>query len=183
MEPLAASSSRSERRLLVLVLVALWGCATDEVEFGPPGGLRARREGNTDNAACPTEAAADGSVCPDWSTELFPMLDETGPYGCALASCHGTAPGAAGLHIPPGDASTAYDNMAAFENAGRPYVGGEDSYILCNLSPDPDVKIGSLMPLVGGPVEGLVMGDDLVALGNWVLCGGPKTGSGGTGGN
>ena len=149
------------------------GCETDDVLFGPPGGLRARREGNTDGM-CPIPAESDGSVCPDWTTEIYPLFDEEGPYGCALASCHGVPPGGSGLFMPPGDAATAWDNMAVFENAARSYVGEEDSYILCNLSPDPDNKIGSLMPLVGGPVAGLVEGDDLIALGDWVLCGSPK---------
>jgi hypothetical protein len=158
-----------------LVIAMLLGCQTDDVEFGPPGGLRARREGNTKNDACPIDPAADGSVCPDWTTEIFPLFDETGPYGCGLANCHGQAPGSAGLFIKAGDPTAAYTNMSAFKNAGRPYIGPPDeAYLLCNLSPDPDVKIGSLMPLVGGNVEGLVLGDDLIALGNWVLCGSPQ---------
>ncbi|MCA9621638.1 MAG: hypothetical protein KC731_21595 [Myxococcales bacterium] len=162
------------RRAVPLGLtLSLTACLSDDVEFGLPGGLRARREGNTGNEACPIDPAADGSVCPDWTTDIYPLFDENGTYGCALQSCHGRAPGASGLFIPPGDAATAYANMSMFENATRPYVGGADSYILCNLSPDPDVKIGSLMPLVGGPVQGLVSGDDLVALSNWVLCGSP----------
>ncbi len=156
-------------------LLTLPACDSDEVTFGLPGGLRARREGNTNNGGCPTPAGADGLTCPDWSSEIFPLFDDSGAYGCAQASCHGTSPGGAGLFIPPGDASAAYDNMAAFKNAGRPYIGGSKSYILCNLSPDPDFKIGSLMPLVGGSVKGLVANDDLVAVANWVLCGAPKT--------
>ena len=180
------------RRLLIPLAFVTMGlaaaaCLEDDVRYGPPGGLRIRGANQTgDEGACPLPADIDPVACPDWSTQIFPMFDATGKFGCALDFCHGVPPGGASLYMPPGDPATSYDNMAAYAPFGRPYIGPDaqdTAYLICNLSSDPDVNLGTaVMPKIVAGVEGLPLGDDLKMIAEWVNCGMPKGASGGVGG-
>lgn len=172
------------RKLLPwLALGALVACEDDNVRFGPPNNLRPPGGGSV---ACPAPAGATGTVCPEWETEVFPMLEEKS--GCTNKACHSEDKPSGGLALVEGDAAKSYEALAAFKNAaGRPYVADAEKadpeappYMICNVTATPPV--GPLMPPSG------MSDEDLVVLGNWALCGmkqkggTPLEGSGGSGG-
>ena len=155
---------------LCMTLVLLWaGCQDETVRFGQPGGLRVTSE------ACPLPQGTDSSLCPDWATVVYPVLEAN---NCSQGGCHGVAEDNA-PHLPAGDPMAAYDNMANYENYSRPYIGEgkqETAFILCNLQEKYNFIDSRLMP------PGVKMGaDDLLVLGNWVACG-MRKGDGGVGG-
>jgi len=172
-----------------LLALVIFGCQQDTTRFGPPGGLRVRGNDQSNSSqSCPLPAESTGDPCPDWATEIFPLFD--GKYGCTLDNCHGGSIGAASLTLYEGDASASYDAMAAYENYGRKYFeeNGQDSaYLMCNLSNDPQINflLSSPMPILTEGVTSLVVGEDLILVGNWVGCGMLKeaaVGQGGAGG-
>jgi hypothetical protein len=169
--------------LLALVSAALLGCLDDKVTFGPPQGLR--RSTRCFDEVCPIPAASEGMACPDFATQVFPLLDDPILYGCTLAGCHGDPARQAGFFMPAGDADSSYDNMAAYVNPdlNRPYVSSDPAdkpYFLCNLSTDPEVNACSEHM----PTEGFarVEGSNLAILGAWALCNMPKQSESGAGG-
>ncbi len=166
-----------------LLAACVFGCEDDSTRFGPPGGLRVRGNDQTNNSQpCPLPEGVSGDPCPDWATEVFPLFD--GKYGCTLDNCHSGSVGAASLTLYEGDASASYDAMAAYDNYGRKYFeeNGQDSaYLMCNLSNDPQINflLSSPMPILTEEVTSLVVGEDLILVGNWVACGMLKQGGGG----
>ena len=155
---------------LLSILLLLISCDDDEVRFGPPGGLRVTSE------ACPLPPSSSASDCPDWSTVVFPILEAN---SCSAAGCHATAADNQPV-IVPGDPSTSYDNLAAYENYSRPYIQAnrpDRAFVLCNLQPTFNFIDSFVMP-PSGPIAAA----DLTVIGNWVACGMQKFG-GGVGGN
>ena len=68
-------------------------CLEDDVRYGPPGGLRIRGANQTGNeGACAMPPDIDQASCPDWETQIFPLFDEDGKFGCSLGFCHGVPP-------------------------------------------------------------------------------------------
>jgi hypothetical protein len=142
-------------------------CLEGTVDFGPPNNLR-RRGGDVEVARCQLPAGADGSVCPDWTTEVFPLFDEK--YLCAENGCHLGPNDPTGVNMVKGDPTATHAALKAFtRDDGRPYISDDDpdsSYLLCNIDPNAPVIIGSIMP------KGIVITpEDLITIGNWVDCG------------
>lgn len=140
-------------------------CLEGSVEFGPPNNLRLR--GNASIEPCVLPEGADGSVCPDWETEVFPLLDEK--YNCALSGCHLGPNDPTGVNMVKGDHVATHAALTAFTNNDRPYISEtepENAYLLCNIDPAAPVLIGSFMPR--GEV---ISPEDLIIIGNWVACG------------
>lgn len=177
----ACRKTESARPLTVALLVAaampLGGCEEDDVRFGPPNNLRRERSGNF--TPCPPPSPSPDAKCPDWATEVFPLLD--GAAGrCTNESCHSATSPHAGLVLYAGEPDASYASLAAYEDAnGRPYVGdgdtpeeGLDPYFLCNLTAAP--LVGTRMPLGGAMPP-----DALVLMRDWVSCG--MRGPGGAG--
>lgn len=165
--------------------LATLACNDPEVRFGRPGGLRVRGGLGGGSAAdtCPYPPGTDetGATCPDWATEVYPLLD--GPYACTKDGCHLPPGGEFNLNIPTGDPDGAYDALADYKNGDRPYIGEDlqsTAYILCNIWTATDSKIGSFMPLPGQGVT-YIEDADLTLIANWVACGMKREG-GGTGG-
>ena len=181
------SRCRSLPWLLVTVTTALT-CLPDEPRFGPPNGLHepGMGDGGSGGRLCalPPGVDASGATCPDWTTEVFPLLDQ--PYACTSDGCHGDINGSKGLTLVSGDGAATYAALAAYDNAdGHPYIrpgGTDDAYILCNVWNEAPRKLGSRMPIVQGEIP-LIQGDDLITIGNWVACGMPENGAGGSGGS
>lgn len=145
-------------------------CLEGSVDFGPPNNLRLR--GNASIEPCALPAGADGSVCPDWETEVFPLFDEK--YKCALSGCHLGPNDPTGVNMVKGDAAATHAALSAFTRDDRPYVSDiepENAYLLCNIDPSAPVLIGSFMPR--GEV---ISEEDLITIGNWVACGMNVTG-------
>lgn len=171
--------------LLALAATLGVGCLEDDVTYGPVGGLRIRGEVAPDPCALPAGLDGPPAVCPDWATDVFPLLD--GTYGCTLDGCHAGPNDPTGVNMVPGDADASYDALAAFVRGDRPYIapnGQEEAYLLCNIDQNAPVRIGTLMPTTSPKIAG----DDLITIAGWVACGMLKTGGtpgvggGGTGG-
>lgn len=165
----ADRSSRRVRWLLLVGLVGAAACEEDQVRFGPPNNLRLRDSKSID--PCPNPPGATGETCPEWETEVFPILDSD-KVGCTAIGCHSEESPSKGLALYKGDAAKSYEAMSKYVNAaGRPYLKDVDDqdpdkppYLICNLTANP--LVGSRMPL-GDPMSK----EDLVVLGNWALCG------------
>lgn len=184
------------RRLTLLAAFAalpmLVGCLEDSVRFGPVGGLRVRG-GDGTNTACSPPPGADGATCPNYTTVIWPLLNDDNIYACTKDGCHGGINGAANLTMPKDDPMGSYDAMAAYKRDERPYIGlaSENPYFICNVWPTSPERIDPIMPIPTGNIK-LVSQADLVLLGNWAQCdfiedgtdmgSGPAAGAGGGGG-
>ncbi|MBM4377184.1 MAG: hypothetical protein FJ095_19055 [Deltaproteobacteria bacterium] len=177
-----SESFRGACAFVIALGLAAAACDDGEVRFGPPNNLRFP-DGGT--GICPAPTGATGETCPEWETDVFPMLENNS--GCTNKACHSEDKPSGGLALHEGDATKSYEALAAFKNqAGRPYVADADTvdpeappYMLCNVTATP--PIGPLMPPSG------MSDEDLVVLGNWALCGmklkgGTPIGQGGAGG-
>jgi hypothetical protein len=182
------SARRSFQLGGVLALALVWACQDPTVRFGPPNNLRQRDSKSVE--VCEPPPGATGATCPEWETEVFPLLDNE-TNRCTNEACHSEQSPSKGLALYKGDAAKTYAALAKYKNAaGRPYVADADMadpelppYMLCNLSANP--LVGSRMPL-GEPMGA----DDLTMFGNWALCGMKEmggtpvpSGAGGAGGS
>jgi len=156
--------------LALTVAVTAGACLEGSVDFGPPNNLRLRGQASVEPCGLP--AGADGSICPDWETEVFPLFDEK--YRCANSGCHQGPNDPTGVNMTKGDPIATHAALSAFTRDGRPYISEiepENAYLICNIDLDSSVLIGTFMP------KGESISDeDLITIGNWVACGMKLTG-------
>src|SRR5690606_29459888 len=142
------------RRASVFILLAssaLFGCLEEPVRFGPVGGLRVRGTGNDAGgaASCALPPTIDPTICPDWTTDVFPLFDKGGPLRCGNSGCHEGPNDPTGVNMVPGDAAASYAALAAYQRDGRPYIkanGADEAYLMCNIWRNAPVTVGVVMP-------------------------------------
>jgi hypothetical protein len=169
--------------------------AEDELLFGEPDTLSRRftKASGTSGAGgayqCPLPGAT--ADCPDWATQIFPLIDSP-KYACTtLGACHDV--GKSQPRIVAGDAAASYASLAAFKSAkaaakGRPYFGKpEEAYILCNLVWDGQTAAKKnpldTTEMPSGAAEGMgaYTTADIALIASWVKCGSPEKGGAATG--
>jgi len=134
----------------------------DACPYGPPGGPKVQE------SACPDiPQEADPANCTTTFADVYALF--TGPAGnCTNGGCHGTAPGARGIHLPSDDANAFYEELKGYKGTlNYPYINEEDpahSWILCNLAGLPGG--GAPMPPPSGFDE-----TDFALIQNWAMCG------------
>lgn len=154
----------------------------NEIDYGPPGGLR--NQASLEACTTPSKPAQ----CPDWTNDVFPLFESN----CAAAAgCHDSQNGGIAPLIVNGDPVASYAALATYAPNGRPYIKddgkSDEAYILCNLQyrdasdqtvvPDPSLD-SVLMP------KGAALSLEYwTTIAHWVACGmKPQAGAGEGGG-
>lgn len=167
---------------LVTPLLLSVACQLEnEVDYGPPGGLR--NQASQEACTTPTKPAQ----CPHWANDVFPLFESN----CAAATgCHDSQDSGVPPLIVNGDPSASYGALASYAPNGRPYIKddgkSDEAYILCNLQyrdaddktvgPDPSLD-SVLMP------KGAALSlEDWTTIAHWVACGMKQQGGTGGGG-
>jgi hypothetical protein len=185
---------RAARAPLAVVLLLLgtggWAaaCATTEPPAFSDGDCVAGGCAQSGGAST-SGSSSSGGVCTTpctvhWGTDIFTgILD--GPAGCtAMGTCHGTAGGAGGLALTPGDPGGAYTQLmgVTLSMGGPKYIIACDpqaSGFTCNMALAADAgadpytpSCGIVMPF-GGTGDLLTLAQ-LNLIADWIQCGAPN---------
>ena len=171
-------------RLVACLLCVVLGACDLEVDthYGPHSGLVKTNLPNptpSDGGPLPDGAFAcgtpvDAGACSvSYSAQIWVNMSTT--WHCSDANCHGAT---ANQPFNLDNATDAYNNLMAFQIAGKPYINPcstnpDASAFLCNVQ-SPACGTGQ-MPLANSAVgSGPMSSSDVALVQTWVQCGAPK---------
>jgi hypothetical protein len=179
---------------MLAVGVAAFGACGGETDtiYGPPGGLRnavlpSPTGTTTGTGTTPTPDSGtpmtDGSTGGDvgtmactvsFKTQIYPKMQDAGPWKCSDAQCHG---GAQPPAISATDATAAYNSLVAYVTNGKPYIKTgstvvADSNFDCNIR---GTCLAGAMPVPGGAVGAIAATTaEYTLVETWIACGSPN---------